>query len=114
MNQSLNHFHPAVRDWFVAQFGEPTPVQAQAWETISRGEHTLIAAPTGSGKTLAAFLSSINQLLLQGLANTLRDETTVLYVSPLKALSNDIQRNLQLPLNGIRDQLLLHGIADRI
>lgn len=112
MNQSLNNFHPAIADWFVEQFGTPTPVQAQAWAAISRGEHTLLAAPTGSGKTLAAFLASINQLLELGLCNQLIDETMVLYVSPLKALSNDIHRNLQQPLNGIRDRLLTSGIAD--
>ncbi len=112
MNQALNNFHPATRAWFAGRFGTPTPVQAQAWQAIARAEHTLLAAPTGSGKTLAAFLASIDQLLQSGLANQLRDETTVLYVSPLKALSNDIHRNLQVPLNGIRDQLLLSGIAD--
>jgi len=112
MDQALNTFHIATRNWFVERFGTPTPVQARAWQAISQGKHTLLAAPTGSGKTLAAFLASIDQLLQRGLANQLADETTVLYVSPLKALSNDIHRNLQLPLNGIRDHLLLNGVAD--
>ena len=112
MNQGLNNFHPVIRHWFEDQFGEPTPVQSAAWQTIDRNEDTLIAAPTVSGKTLAAFLSSINRLLQSGLHNRLHDETTVLYISPLKALSNDIHRNLQLPLNGIRDGLLEAGIAD--
>jgi ATP-dependent Lhr-like helicase len=108
----LNSFHPAVGDWFRRQFGQPTEVQAQAWPAIQCGQSTLIAAPTGSGKTLAAFLAAVNDLVCEGLAQGLRDETHVLYVSPLKALSNDIQKNLQQPLNGIRDALLEHGLAD--
>jgi ATP-dependent Lhr-like helicase len=105
-------FHPTIRAWFDETFRAPTPVQTAAWQAIAADEHTLIAAPTGSGKTLAAFLASIDHLLKQGLNNQLQDETTVLYVSPLKALSNDIHRNLQQPLNGIRDRLLQHGIDD--
>jgi ATP-dependent helicase Lhr and Lhr-like helicase len=99
-------FHPAVSTWFNATFTAPTPAQAQAWPAIKEGTHTLIAAPTGSGKTLAAFLSAIDDLVKEGLEKGLADECYVLYVSPLKALSNDIQKNLQEPLQGIADNLL--------
>ena len=109
---SLQHFHPAVAAWFSKQFGTPTDVQSQAWPAIRRRTHTLIAAPTGSGKTLAAFLAAIDELVHEGLANPLPDETRVLYVSPLKALSNDIHKNLELPLAGIRDELLMLGMSD--
>jgi ATP-dependent Lhr-like helicase len=105
-------FHPAVADWFNRHFGSPSRVQAQAWPAIQAGHNTLIAAPTGSGKTLAAFMAAIDQLVHEGLQFPLADETRVLYVSPLKALSNDIHRNLELPLNGIRDALLENGYAD--
>ncbi len=84
----------------------------RAWPAIRQERHTLIAAPTGSGKTLAAFLSAIDDLIKQGLAQDLRDECSVLYVSPLKALSNDIQKNLQQPLEGIREELLRQGLPD--
>src|SRR5512134_2355089 len=99
-------FHPAVAAWFERSFAAPTAAQAQAWPAIQAGRHTLIAAPTGSGKTLAAFLAAIDVLLRQGLAGTLEDTTQVVYISPLKALSNDIQRNLQAPLEGIQGELL--------
>ncbi len=105
-------FHPAVSAWFGQQFGQATAVQEQSWPAIASGQHTLLAAPTGSGKTLAAFLASIDALIKEGLESALPDETRVLYISPLKALSNDIQKNLQLPLAGIRDQLLEHGLHD--
>jgi ATP-dependent Lhr-like helicase len=105
-------FHPAVEDWFQRHFTHPSEVQSLAWPAIQQGQNTLIAAPTGSGKTLAAFLAAINQLVQDGLQFPLADETRVLYVSPLKALSNDIHRNLELPLNGIRDALLENGYAD--
>ena len=108
----LSGFHPAVAGWFAAHFDQPTAVQAQAWPSIRAGQASLIAAPTGSGKTLAAFLAAIDQLLVEGLAAPLPDETRVLYISPLKALSNDIHKNLELPLNGIRDQLLEAGLPD--
>ena len=97
---SLAPFHPAVRSWFSTRLGEPTPPQREGWPVIHEGRNTLIAAPTGSGKTLAAFLSAIDSLIRQGPA--LADETQVLYVSPLRALSNDVQKNLQLPLAEIR------------
>jgi ATP-dependent Lhr-like helicase len=105
-------FHPAVSSWFQRQFAAATSVQAEAWPAIASGTHTLISAPTGSGKTLAAFLSVIDDLVRQSLEAELRDETQVLYVSPLKALSNDIHRNLQVPLAGIRDELLESGLSD--
>jgi ATP-dependent Lhr-like helicase len=109
---SLDAFHPAVARWFGEHFDAPSEVQRQAWPAIRADRNTLIAAPTGSGKTLAAFLAAIDRLIRDGLAAPLPDETQVLYVSPLKALSNDIHRNLELPLNGIRDALLESGLAD--
>jgi ATP-dependent Lhr-like helicase len=109
---SLENFHPAVSDWFNSNFPEPTAVQNESWPAIANGEHTLLAAPTGSGKTLAAFMASIDALVREGLERGLPDETRVLYISPLKALSNDIQKNLQLPLVGIRDCLLKRGLPD--
>lgn len=105
-------FHPAVAEWFGKHFDSISEVQALAWPAIQAGHNTLIAAPTGSGKTLAAFLAAIDQLVREGLNSPLPDETRVLYVSPLKALSNDIHKNLELPLNGIRDALLENGCAD--
>jgi ATP-dependent Lhr-like helicase len=97
---ALSSFHPVVRRWFASRLGPPTPAQEHGWPLIRAGRHTLIAAPTGSGKTLAAFLSAIDGLLRQGTA--LADRTTVLYVSPLRALSNDVQKNLQTPLAELR------------
>jgi ATP-dependent Lhr-like helicase len=105
-------FHPAVAEWFDRSFAAPTAAQAEAWPAIQAGQHTLIAAPTGSGKTLAAFLAAIDGLVRQGLAGGLADETWIVYVSPLKALSNDIRRNLEAPLAGIRDALQRHGLPD--
>ena len=105
-------FHPAVTAWLQARFGRPTDVQAQAWAVTGQRRHALIAAPTGSGKTLAAFLSAIDELVQQGLAGGLTDEVQVLYVSPLKALSNDIRKNLQEPLAGIRARLAAMGLPD--
>ena len=105
-------FHPAVANWFAESFASPTPAQAEAWPAIKAGRHTLIAAPTGSGKTLAAFLAAIDDLVRQGLEAPLADATQVVYVSPLKALSNDIHKNLDAPLAGIREQLRRSGLAD--
>src|SRR5438128_1338737 len=105
-------FHPAVAAWFDGSFAAPTPAQAEAWPAIQAGEHVLIAAPTGSGKTLAAFLAAIDDLVKQGLAGELADETQIVYVSPLKALSNDIKKNLEAPLAGIRDELAARGLPD--
>src|SRR5258705_5783761 len=97
---SLSPFHPAVRRWFSERLGEPTAPQQRGWPLIRSGAHVLVAAPTGTGKTLAAFLWAIDSLLVQ--ADDLRDETEVLYVSPLKALANDVQKNLARPLEEIR------------
>src|SRR5437588_2663547 len=105
-------FHPAVAAWFERTFAAPTAAQAQAWPAFQAGRHVLIAAPTGSGKTLAAFLAAIDGLVRQGLDGGLKDETQIVYVSPLKALSNDIQRNLEVPLAGIRENLRAHGLPD--
>ena len=98
---STSHFHPIVREWFQERFKEPTEAQAQGWAAVAEGRHTLIAAPTGSGKTLAAFLTCIDRLVRQGMEGGLPETTQVVYVSPLKALSNDIQKNLAGPLEEI-------------
>src|SRR5690606_8605273 len=100
---ALAGFHPAVVAWFTRTFAAPTPAQVRAWPLLRAGQSTLIAAPTGSGKTLTAFLAAIDALVHEGVANAgeLPDETRVVYVSPLKALSNDIHVNLELPLAGI-------------
>jgi ATP-dependent helicase Lhr and Lhr-like helicase len=108
MNESAL-FTPAVAEWFARAFREPTAAQQRAWPLIKAGRHVLVAAPTGSGKTLAAFLAAIDDLVRQGVAGTLQDETQVVYVSPLKALSTDIHRNLEAPLAGIRDLLREKG-----
>jgi ATP-dependent Lhr-like helicase len=97
----LEWAHPLVRDWFVSRFGTPTEPQEQGWPHILAGETTLISAPTGSGKTLAAFLICIDRLVRKAFSGELLDRTEVLYVSPLKALSNDIQKNLEVPLGEI-------------
>lgn len=102
---ALAQFHPAVSRWFEARYGSPTRPQAAAWPEIKAGRHVLVAAPTGSGKTLCAFLSAIDDLVRDGLEGSLGDELRVLYVSPLKALSSDIDKNLQEPLTGIRQEL---------
>lgn len=94
----LNTFHPLIRQWFEGRYGEPTITQRLGWPEILRRHDTLIAAPTGSGKTLTAFLASLDRLLRLALSGELRNQTYVVYVSPLRALSNDIQRNLQEPL----------------
>ena len=106
----LTRFHPIIADWFSSHIGRPTDVQIQAWPAIQSGADALIAAPTGSGKTLAAFLSCIDQLFKQALTRELDDHTQVLYVSPLKALSNDIQKNLQKPLAEIGEAALHAGL----
>src|SRR6516164_8382696 len=105
-------FHPAVAAWFERSFTAPTAAQAQAWPAFQAGRHVLISAPTGSGKTLAAFLAAIDGLVRQGLGDQLADETQIVYVSPLKALSNDIRRNLDAPLAGIREALQARGLPD--
>src|SRR5256714_905720 len=98
---SLTWAHPLVQEWFVRKFGTPTEPQEQGWPHILAGRTTLISAPTGSGKTLAAFLACIDRLVRKALAGDLQDRTEVLYVSPLKALGNDIHRNLEGPLGEI-------------
>jgi len=109
---ALCAFQPVVRSWFKSQFVAPTAAQAGAWPAIRAGQNVLIAAPTGSGKTLAAFLAAIDDLVGRGLRGELKDETQVVYVSPLKALSNDIQRNLEAPLAQIREALRSEGLPD--
>ena len=109
-NTSLSSFHPIIARWFQETIGSPTDVQTASWPAIRSGEHALIAAPTGSGKTLAAFLASIDSLFQQALSNDLADHTQILYVSPLKALSNDVQKNLRQPLNQISENALAAGL----
>src|SRR5918993_773793 len=112
---SLEFFHPITAEWFTQTFGEPTAAQRRGWTAIRDGRHTLIAAPTGSGKTLAAFLTAIDDLVREGLTQPLPDEVRVLYVSPLKALSADIHKNLAEPRRGIRELAAAKGIdAPRI
>ena len=108
----LQHFHPAVARWFERRFGTPTAAQVAAWPHIRAGRDTLVAAPTGSGKTLTAFLAALDDLVRRGVAGELPDETAVVYVSPLKALSNDIRANLEAPLAGIREELAALGLPD--
>ena len=105
-------FHPSVTAWFEEHFKVSTPAQADAWPLIKAGHNVLIAAPTGSGKTLAAFMAAIDDLVRQGVAAGLEDETQILYVSPLKALSNDIRGNLEAPIAGIRQKLREQEHAD--
>src|SRR2546425_504387 len=106
ISSGLEWAHPLVRDWFVSRFGTPTEPQQEGWPHILARQTALICAPTGSGKTLAAFLICIDRLVRKALGGELTDRTEVLYVSPLKALSNDIQKNLEIPLGEI---LLLAG-----
>src|SRR5229473_800397 len=101
MVSPLSWAHPLVADWFINKFGTPTEPQELGWPHILAGRTTLISAPTGSGKTLAAFLACIDRLVRKALAGDLQDRTEVLYVSPLKALGNDIQKNLEIPLGEI-------------
>jgi ATP-dependent Lhr-like helicase len=102
-------FDPLVARWFAEKFGEPTDPQLRGWPEIAAGRHTLIAAPTGSGKTLAAFMVCLDQLLRRWRAGTLEEKTYVVYVSPLKALGNDIHRNLEVPLAELRARLAAEG-----
>src|SRR5438128_3502793 len=99
---ALDNFHSVIRRWFSETLGDPTPAQVQGWAAIREQRHTLIAAPTGSGKTLAAFLTALNDLFEEGLKAPLPDEVRIVYVSPLKALSADIHKNLAEPRKGIR------------
>src|SRR3954467_2562033 len=112
---TLSSFHPVVAAWFEETLGTPTRAQEQGWASIRARRHTLIAAPTGSGKTLAAFLTALDELVQDGLAAPLRDEVRVVYVSPLKALSADIHKNLAEPRRGILRLAAADGIeAPRI
>src|ERR1700676_3257948 len=94
-------FHPTIQRWFTKRFGEPTEPQREGWPRIRAGRHTLISAPTGMGKTLAAYLAAIDSLARLG--PSLPDQTSVLYVSPLRALSNDVQKNLQGPMRELTE-----------
>jgi ATP-dependent Lhr-like helicase len=107
--EALAWAHPVVAEWFLTKFGSATEPQEQGWPSILRGETTLISAPTGSGKTLAAFLVAIDKLLRQAIAGNLAPTTQVVYVSPLKALSNDVQKNLEQPLREIQQLALARG-----
>ncbi|MBI5069430.1 MAG: DEAD/DEAH box helicase [Deltaproteobacteria bacterium] len=107
----LSAFHPVVAGWFEARFGTPTEPQTGGWPPIAAGRDTLVSAPTGSGKTLAAFLAAIDGLVRRGAGGTLPDETAVLYVSPLKALGNDVEKNLQGPLAEIAARAAGEGLA---
>src|SRR4030095_14742837 len=98
----LRRFHPIVRKWFTETLGTPSDPQRLGWPAIASGEHTLILAPTGTGKTLAAFLWELNALIADGLKGPLPNAVQLLYISPLKALNNDIQRNLEFPLEQLR------------
>src|SRR5262249_41629899 len=99
--ESLGWAHPLVQEWFVRKFGKPTEPQEQGWPHILAGRTTLISAPTGSGKTLAAFLICIDSLLRTAICAALTARTEIFYVSPLKVLGNDIQKNLEAPLGEI-------------
>ena len=108
----LNSFHPAVAAWFQRTFDAPTPAQERAWPALQAEQHVLVAAPTGSGKTFAAFLAAIDRLVREGLAGGLPDETRIVYVSPLKAMSKDIQRNLEAPLAGMSAECAALNLLD--
>ncbi|MDQ1725896.1 MAG: ATP-dependent helicase Lhr and Lhr-like helicase, partial [Frankiaceae bacterium] len=101
-DEALARFSEPTRAWFASSFAEPTPAQAQAWSAISAGKHSLVVAPTGSGKTLAAFLWALDRLAAEPPPDDPKQRCRVLYVSPLKALAVDVERNLRAPLNGIR------------
>jgi ATP-dependent helicase Lhr and Lhr-like helicase len=104
-------FHPIIADWFHDRYGEPSPPQRLGWPAIAAGQHTLILAPTGSGKTLAAFMWCIDELFRKSLDGTMPHGIHTLYISPLKALNNDIHRNLQEPLTGIHNAAVSHGLS---
>jgi ATP-dependent Lhr-like helicase len=108
---ALKPFHPLVRKWFTETLGAPSPPQREGWPAIANGSSTLILAPTGTGKTLTAFLWELNQLIVDGSEKPLANAVHILYVSPLKALNNDIQRNLEQPLNELRDRFAAAGKA---
>src|SRR5437763_11505596 len=99
----MDRFHPVVTRWFTETVGTPTVAQERGWREIQAGRHTLIAAPTGSGKTLAAFLAGVDELFQEGLAAPLPAEVRIVYVSPPKALSADVHKNLAIPRRGIQE-----------
>src|SRR6266581_513563 len=105
----LKPFHPLVRKWFRDALGDPSAPQREGWPAIASGTNTLILAPTGTGKTLAAFLWELNQLIVEGLNAPLANAVHILYISPLKALNNDIQRNLEAPLAQLRERFTAAG-----
>src|SRR3954464_14803499 len=105
----LDLFHPLVRRWFTETLGDPSAPQRAGWPAIARGEDTLILAPTGTGKTLAAFLWELNALITDGLEAPLANAVHLLYVSPLKALNNDVQRNLETPLAALKERFQAAG-----
>src|SRR5579862_4288572 len=107
---SLTGFDPLVCDWFSSRFAAPTEPQVLGWPEIRAGRDVLISAPTGSGKTLAAFLICLDALVREARTGSLPDETRVVYVSPLKALSNDVRKNLEIPLAQIRELAALQGV----
>src|SRR6266545_2088485 len=111
VSQPLDRFHPLVQRWFREHFAGPTAPQREGWPAIASGRDTLIAAPTGSGKTLAAFLACLDDLLRRALASDLPDATQVVYISPLKALSNDVHRNLEAPLAELRELAAAEGLS---
>ncbi|HKW45959.1 MAG TPA: DEAD/DEAH box helicase, partial [Gemmatimonadaceae bacterium] len=100
----LKPFHPLVREWFRETLGAPSAPQQQGWPAIASGGHTLILAPTGTGKTLTAFLWELNNLIINGSETPLANAVHILYISPLKALNNDIQRNLERPLSELKER----------
>src|SRR5437762_4865591 len=105
----LARFHPLVEKWFQETFGKPSDPQRKGWPAIASGGHTLILAPTGTGKTLAAFLWELNELIVRGTREPLPNAVHLLYISPLKALNNDIQRNLDRPLRELRERFAAEG-----
>ena len=105
----LADFHPIVRRWFTETLGEPSAPQRAGWPAIARGEDTLILAPTGTGKTLAAFLWELNALITEGMEAPLANAVHLLYISPLKALNNDVQRNLETPLAELKKRFEAAG-----